>query len=313
MKAFISYSHRDAGSLERLHVHLATLRRDKLISEWFDRDILAGDVLDAEITKQLETCDVFLLLVSPDFLASDYCVEREMTRALERHRAGSARVVPIIIEPCDWKASPLRELKAVPKDGNPVSEWTNANNAYLDIVRELRRIVENDMAVSAKPAAPVALGEAERVPVRRYRVKRDFDEIDKSEFRERAFAEIANYFRRAIAEIDSIEDLRGRFRELSATSFGCTIVNRARDRGTAHLTVHVRHDMYGMGDIYYSFAENSPANTASGGFSIGEDEFDLFLNTGHFGFRDEKERLTPVAAAESLWTDFLQQAGVTCD
>jgi hypothetical protein len=287
------------------------LRRDNLISEWFDRDILAGDVLDDEISRQLETSDLFLLLVSPDFLASDYCYNREMTRALERHRAGQARVVPIIIEPCDWASSPLRELKALPKDGKPVSDWTNENNAYLDVSRELRRVVETDVPTAS--AIPPASAEQNRAPVRRYRVKRDFDEIDRSEFREAAFSEIRDYFRRAVEEIDGIEDLRGRFREISATTFGCTIINRARDRGTAHITVHSRNERFMMGDIYYSFSENAEANTANGGFSIDADEFDLFLTSRHFGFGNGKERLTPAAAAEALWSDFLQQAGVAYD
>lgn len=312
MKAFISYSHRDTTSLERLHVHLAMLRRDGFIQEWFDRDILAGDSLDEEITRQLETSELFLLLVTPDFLASDYCYNRELQYALDRHRAGKARLVPIIIEPCDWTSSPLRELKALPKDGKPVSEWTNENNAYLDVTKELRRIVESDV----RPVeAPVATMADERSPARRYRVKRDFDDIDKGEFREAAFAEIRDYFRRAIAEIDGIEDLRGRFKEISATTFGCTIINRALDRGTAHLTVHVRSDRYVMGDIYYSFSENAPPNTSNGGFSVKVDEFDLFLTGDHFGFGGGagKDRLTSTAAAESLWSEFLQQAGVTYD
>ena len=142
MKVFISYSHKDESTLERLHTHLAVLRRDGRIDEWFDREILAGGEIDAEIAERLESSRLFLLLVSPDFLSSDYCVEREMERALERHRSGDARVVPIIVEPCDWAYTPLRDLKALPRCGKPVSEWTNQNNAFLDVVRELRRVLE---------------------------------------------------------------------------------------------------------------------------------------------------------------------------
>ena len=144
MKAFISYSHKDDMALERLHTHMAVLRREGKIEAWFDREILAGGDLDAEIDEQLESCGLFLLLVSPDFLASDYCVGREMGRALERHHAGEAQVVPIIVQPCDWKSTRLRKLKALPQDGKPVSEWTNENNAYIDVIKELRRVLEAD-------------------------------------------------------------------------------------------------------------------------------------------------------------------------
>ena len=241
MKAFISYSHKDEAALRRLHIHLAVLRRESRIDEWFDREILAGGEIDAEIAERLESSGLFLLLVSPDFLASDYCVEREMGRALERHRSGESRVVPIIVEPCDWASTPLRHLKTLPSEGKPISEWTNENNAYLDVVQELRRILEGEeMPRAAEQEEATIQPESSRSRFRRYRVKRDFDEIDRSDFRQTAFVVVRDYFERAVAEIDAIEDLRGRFVLFSASSFTCTIVNRAREHGTAHITVHGR-------------------------------------------------------------------------
>ncbi len=124
MNVFISYSHRDAGALERLHKHLAVMKREGAIETWYDREILAGGDIDHDISVQLEAADLFLLLVSPDFLASDYCYETEMSRALERHDAGVARVIPIIVEPCDWQSSPLKKLKDMPRVGLGGSEWT---------------------------------------------------------------------------------------------------------------------------------------------------------------------------------------------
>ena len=314
MKAFISYSHKNDAALERLHVHLAVLRREGRIDVWFDREILAGGEIDAEIDEQLEDCGLFLLLVSPDFLASDYCVEREMERVLERHHAGETRVIPIIVEPCDWTSSPLRKLKALPQNGKPISEWTNENNAYVDIVKELRRVLEDEevplATVQEKAASQPELTCSE---TRRYRVKRDFDEIDRNDFREAAFTVIRDYFKCAIAEIDVIEDLRGRFVSLSPASFTCTIANRARERGTAYITVHRRRGSIGLGDIYYSFMENASPNTANGGFTIKADEYELFLSSLMMNFGRQEEQVTPEAAAERLWEDFLQQAGVTCN
>ena len=311
MKVFISYSHKDEAALERLHTHLAVLRREGRIDEWFDREILAGREIDAEVAERLESSGLFLLLVSPDFLASNYCVEREMGRALERHHSGGARVVPVIIEPCDWASTPLRKLKALPHDGKPVSEWTNENNAYLDVVKELRRVLEAERVpqTTGQEDARGQLGPTRRQG-RRYHVKRDFDEIDRSDFREAAFGVIRDYFERGISEIDAIANLRGRFVSLSATSFSCTIVNRARQHGTAHITVHGRSDTMGFGDISYSFRENAPPNTANGMFTIEADEYELYLRS-MLGFGLGQERLTSEAAAEKLWEEFLQQAGVT--
>lgn len=122
MKVFISYSHEDEAILVRLHKHMSMLRREGLVSDWYDREILPGGEIDAEIMEKLESCDLFLPLVSADFLASDYCYEKEMQRALERHSEQEIRVIPIIVEPCDWQTSPLGALKAVPNDRTPRSE-----------------------------------------------------------------------------------------------------------------------------------------------------------------------------------------------
>lgn len=313
MRAFISYSHHDKAVLDRLHVHLKNLTRGGHIETWYDRDILAGSDLNAEIERELEAADLFLLLVSPDFIASDYCVEREMKRALERHAAGAARVVPIIVEECDWKAlGELRQLKAMPTDGKAISEWASSNTAYLNVVQELRRIIEAD----GLPAA-VAMVAPEQVAVRpattRYRAKRQFDQIDKGDFRAAAFVTIRDYFRRAAIEIDSIEGLRGRFVDRGATSFGATIVNGGDRNGTAHITVHCRNSHVAMGDIYYSFSENAGDNTANGGFNVSADDYEQFLVQTMNIFGKSDERLAPERAAEVLWNEFISNAGIAYD
>ncbi len=315
MKVFISYSHRDAAALERLHTHLAVLRRENLIDEWYDREILGGGDFNAAIAQRMDESELFLLLVSPDFLNSDYCYDVEMKRALDMHENGQARVVPIIIEPCDWTSSPLGRLKAVPKDGKPIAEWTNPNTAYLDVVQELRRIVQAYVQ-RAKPAPGVAsapTNTAEPAASRRYRVKHDFDAIEKAEFLEKSFAEVRDYFQQAAEEITGVDELKARFVSYSATSFGGTLVNRKKQHGTAHITVHRRTGMMGLPDIYFSFNENAAANTSNGGFSLEVDEYELFFSGSVFGFGDRKEKLSARGVAESLWIDFLKQAGVTYD
>ena len=154
-KVFISYSHRDEKALDRLHTHLAVLRRTNLIAAWYDREILAGGEVDHDIESNLDNSEIFLALVSPDFLASNYCYEREMEVALKRHEQGALRVIPIILEPCDWRSSPLGRLKALPKDGKPISTWTNENVAYLDVVNELRRL--NDPPTKGEVESKVRL------------------------------------------------------------------------------------------------------------------------------------------------------------
>ncbi len=336
MKAFISYSHKDAWALDRLHTHLAMLRHEGKIKTWYDRKILAGGDIDQEISKQLETCDLFLPLISQYFLDSDYCYDQEMTQALKRLDAGEVHVIPIIIEPCDWKNSPLNRLKALPRDGKPVTEWTNQNAAFTDIVAELRRILtegdtKGDTAV-VTPSTGQLLRQVDKLKIgsddtavvtpstgqtregRKYRIKRSFNQIERSDFREQAFETIRTYFEAAIDEIDSIKGVQGRFRAISSQSFSCTVINQNIDRGTAHITVHAGNDLVNIGSIYYSFSENAPSNTANGWFRIESDEYDLFLQNAMDmpGSRNDA-RLSAQEAAELLWTQFIEQAGMSLD
>lgn len=312
MKAFISYSHSDDWALDRLHTHFAMLRREGRITEWYDRNILAGENIDAEIMEQLESCALFLPLVSPDFLASTYCYEREMTRALERHNADEIRIVPIIVEPCDWKVSPLGSLKALPRDVKPVANWANQNEAFLDIVTELRRVLTE--LKSSEKTDVAASNKGKGRSGSQYRVKRSFDQIDRSDFRERTFVEISDHFKSSCEELNSIDGVRGRFLPKDSQGFACTIINRNMERGTAHITVYKATDFPGFGDIYYSFSENALPNSMNGGFHIESDDFDLFLKPSMFqrtGYSSDSEKLSAQDAAELLWSEFIEQAGLS--
>jgi hypothetical protein len=137
-RLFISYSHRDERYLKTLKVHLASLRRQGLIADWHDRLITPGEEWRQAIDDSLDSADCVLLLVTPDFIASDYCYSVEMERALQKHRAGQILVLPIIVRPADWQHTPLSELQAVPKDGKPIVEWAVRDRAWLDVTAGLR-------------------------------------------------------------------------------------------------------------------------------------------------------------------------------
>ncbi len=97
---FYSYAHQDEQLRDQFGIHLSGLRRQGLIDDWHDRKIGAGTAWEKQILAQLESAQIIVLLISSDFIASDYCYKIEMTRALERHRAGEARVVPVVLRPC---------------------------------------------------------------------------------------------------------------------------------------------------------------------------------------------------------------------
>ena len=137
VKVFFSYSHNDENGRNELEKHLAVLKRQGFIETWYDRRILAGVSLHEEIDQNLVESNLILLLVSPDFLDSDYCYSKEMQKALHMRSEGIAWVIPIVLEHCDWKNTPLGNLRACPQDGKPVSDSPNPNRAYNEIVQEI--------------------------------------------------------------------------------------------------------------------------------------------------------------------------------
>lgn len=314
MKVFLSYSHRNEDALERLRVHLAVLQQERQLDIWFDNKILAGTEIDREISDKLESADLILLLVSPDFLASPYCTSNEMKRALERHKSKDARVIPIILEPCDWISTSLRKLKALPKDGRPVSDWKNEDHAFSEVVQELRRslVPGNVRSASQEKSTGIAEGGRHREPTCKtdYHVKREFNDIEVSSFRDTTFGIIRDYFEQSAADIVNLADVHGRFVVRSSTCFVCTVINSALTHGTAHITVYSGDENRGLGDIYFSFKENASPNEANGSFSIHADDYELFLNSlWDSGTRNSK--LTPEMVAKHLWNRFIEKAGIT--
>jgi hypothetical protein len=120
IKTFCSYAHEDEPLLNRLKAHLSPLQRQGLVDVWHDRDIRAGTGWAQQIDAHLENAQIILLLVSPDFVDSDYCYGKEMTRAMERHRRDEARVIPIILRHTYWQGTPLGELQALPQMQSPL-------------------------------------------------------------------------------------------------------------------------------------------------------------------------------------------------
>jgi len=142
-RVFVSYSHRDERQLNELKTHLSLLERLKLIETWYDRRIVAGEHFGEKINENLDSADIILLLVSPDFISSNYCYEREMARALERHERLEARVVPVIVRDVNWKVIPgLSKLTAVPKDGKPVPLWPRKDTAWRDVSERVQAMLE---------------------------------------------------------------------------------------------------------------------------------------------------------------------------
>ncbi len=140
---FYSYAREDELLRKKLHEHLSGLRRQGIVTKWHGRRVVADAKWEDTVDPHLNSASLILLLVSPSFLASDYCFSVEMQRALERHHAGEARVIPVILRPVDWQHAPLADLQCLPRDAKPVVSWSNQDEAFLNVTHGIREALES--------------------------------------------------------------------------------------------------------------------------------------------------------------------------
>lgn len=133
LNAMISYCHADEAIKIELEKHLSALKRMKLVSVWTDRKISPGQNWETQISANLDSSSIIILLVSADFINSEYCYGIEMERAMERHDAKQAVVIPVLIRSCMWDFAPFAKIQALPKDMRAVSSWSDKDAAFVNI------------------------------------------------------------------------------------------------------------------------------------------------------------------------------------
>jgi len=141
VQIFFCYAHEDEALLNKLKRHLWPLQRQGLIDVWHDRDISAGTEWKHEISQHLNAANIILLLISPDFMYSDYCYSIEMQRALACHAEGAACVIPVLLRPVDWQGAPFAHLHCVPRDVKPITTWSNRDTAFADVAKSIREAI----------------------------------------------------------------------------------------------------------------------------------------------------------------------------
>lgn len=142
-KVFISYSHIDEDYKKAFETHLSGLKRQNLIVIWNDREVLIGDEWDDKIKENLETSDIILFMISSDFLASEYINEIEINKTIARHEKKEVKIVPVFLRPCDFKSSILSKFQGVPRDTKYITSSDNIDLAFLEVVNELKKIIED--------------------------------------------------------------------------------------------------------------------------------------------------------------------------
>jgi hypothetical protein len=140
---FFAYAHTDEPLRNMLENHLSTLKQQGFIRSWHDQKVLPGQEWEQEAMLHLCTAHLILLLVSPDFLASNYASSVELKMAMERHTRGEAKVIPVILKPVDWKHGPLGKFQVLPLGGKPVTNWPNRDEGFLSVAEGIRKVVED--------------------------------------------------------------------------------------------------------------------------------------------------------------------------
>ncbi|MBL7719666.1 MAG: TIR domain-containing protein [Flavipsychrobacter sp.] len=152
IKLFYSYAEKDESFREELEKSLAILKRHDGLHEWYFRKIIPGGDIDENIMVELQESDIILLLLSRDFLASNYCVDVEVAKAIELYSEGKAVVIPIILRECDWQHEklPFKNMECLPKSALPITKWSDQDAAFNDITQSLKKVI---LAISTKKSS----------------------------------------------------------------------------------------------------------------------------------------------------------------
>ncbi|MDH1283833.1 toll/interleukin-1 receptor domain-containing protein [Pseudomonas chengduensis] len=322
-KVFFSYCHVDEPLRDQLEIQLAMLKRQGVIETWHDRRIGAGQEIDSSIDEHINSDEIILLLASPDFIASNYCYEVEMMRALERHEAKEAIVIPVILRPCDWHHAPFGKILGTPRDGKPVTLWPDRDEAFLQVAKEVRKAAErwvsdnpastsqanpnavlasmfSTPSISSQPL-PTSTGHGPRSS--NLRMAKSFTQLDKDRFQIETFEYIARYFENSLTELqERNEGFEGVFRQIDANRFSSIIYKDGND--VARATVFTGSSM-GAG-IYYSQGNDSSGNSFNEALTVQADDQSLYLTTFGMSSRSRSDqKLSQEGAAEVLWATFI--------
>jgi TIR domain len=310
-KLFLSYSHQDEEFRKQLETHLALLKRQGVIDIWHDRRIEAGQGIHNSIDQNIDDAEVILLLVSADFLASDYCYDMEMKRALERHESGVARVIPVILRPCDWHSAPFGNLRATPTDGKPVSKFSDRDDAYLLVVRDIRQAVEG---IGNKTPSSLPAGQSvnlENITFERpnrssnLRVQREPSDREKDKFLTESFEYISNYFENSLKELEARNtEVETEFRRIDANQFTAAMYRQGQITSQCRIWIG---GMFSAQAISYSANRSGSANSFNESFSLNNDGYSLtFRSMLAFSQLPEQRQLSQEGVAEYFWSMLIE-------
>jgi hypothetical protein len=316
-KVFFSYSHKDEALRDQLQTHLALLQSQGLIESWHDRRIVVGSEVDEAVSEAMESSEVVLLLISADFMASKYCYSREMVRAMERHDAKQARVIPVILRDCDWHSAPFGELLATPTDGRAVTLWPDIDQAFTNVAKQIRRALEEQAGVApaSLPAAMMRAGSPSTIEVTATSLPRSsnlamakvFSEQDRDDFLRAGFDYISRFFEGSInAVAERNAGVTGRFERVDIQRFTAVLYRQ----GKAISECSIRLGGFGRrsSGIVFSY-DIAATNSHNEMLSVESNPQTMFFRSSgmQIGGSGRDAQLSPEGAAEFLWGLFFDR------
>jgi hypothetical protein len=303
---FFSYSHADEALRDQLEKHLKILQRQGIIETWHDRRIEAGSELHSEIDDKLRTADIILLLVSSDFLASDYCHEVEMRLSMERHEKGETTVIPVILRPCDWHDTLFGKLMATPRDGKPVTKYADRDEAFLEIEQSIKSVAKKLNKETPTPKKPSAPSQVHKTSPRssNLSIHREFTDHQRDQFLDEAFTYMGNFFESSLQELQRRNpEITTRFKQIDAHRFTASAYKHGKMVSECTIWLGGRGSF--ANGIAYTNGYTTSSNSHNASLAVDDDGTELYLKS-YLSMRNDEDKFTIVGGAEHFWEKFME-------
>jgi len=323
IRIFLSYAHADEKYRVELDKHLKVLKRRGLIDSWNDRCLMPGDEWGTVIDDNLRSADIVLLLVSVDFINSEYCFELEMGEALARHERGECIVIPIILRPCLWQDLPFGKLQAGTRDGKPVEKYPSLDDAFLEVTQGLETVVKKIqsqknqsipsdamMSYGFDSAGSQVLSKSPSANLPRSSnlfIPKTFTDHDKDVFVTDAFNFMARYFEGSLEELQKRNpEINARFSRVDANSFEGTIYRHGQQISKCGIWLTNGSSGWSARGIQYSSAGLGQRNSYNGSLTVNDNGNMLGLEPLMSFTHNDKKPLTFEGSAEYFWVMFFE-------
>lgn len=310
-----SYSHADEALRNELETHLSPLKRMGTISAWHDRRIAPGQEFEHEIDRYFAEANIILLLVSSDFIASDYCWNIEIKNAMVRHERGEAIVIPVILRNCTWHNLPFGKLLAATKDGKPITQFPSHDDGFVQVVdavsKAAARIDTNNStqvphaSTSSKAQLSPSVNTVLQPRSGNLSLPKTFSDLDKDRASREGFEYVARYFENSLFELKQRNPgIEVEFQSVDSSAFTCAIYLHGTRTGQCGVWRGDR--LHGVGSVCFSHdgmvrnSYNESLSLADNGQSLG------FRTMMEFSGNSHNTLLTNEGMAEHLWDMFFK-------